>query len=1065
MAARLLKLGDTEGAAEMLREATHSSRLPVHPTLACSAHPLAVTLVDAAPAAVSSVRVTRPSIVYGGHLAPVSGDYTVADPQVAYLEEATVVGGNDGVLLCDGTWFDPALEGFDPAQMRLRERGAVVSVSDDLTHVVVPVPEAIFASATYSHNYFHFLLETLPRIRSAERQAPPGVPILADDHMPAQHFQILRLLFPERPVQRLVRGLSYRVGRLHVATPSNRIADVVDLLDAPVDAARYHPETLRWLNSLGAELDSGRTDPGRRGRKLFLQRASDVRRMVNAAEIEAALSERGFQTLRCDQLSFVEQIRAIREADVIVAQSGAHLANIVFARPGTRVIALYSDAPCTNYYLWDGIGCALDLQVTNVVGWRVGGSAGPGIATVHEDFTLPPGLLLPLVEDHASDRPSGRSKPALPADLRGCLDALYSANAEADTITAAWSVLAEPTPAAFEQRLVALRDRAGALIEMAEAGALAEMLEHPFFADFGRNIRSGFVTLAGHGPDETARMARVRDIFAAQAWQPETPPPPVPAANRPEPKPAPSATKRSVAQDALIARALALAMLCFAPRALPLLRDVASHSDTIRDRYLGWLTAPPFLFRAGEDAEHVAWLARMLDWANAQFPESLPAVLTDVDLGQLFLVDAPVRPVLEARNRLLARVALLPATPIRARPRATDGRDGRLRVGVLCRTFEKGPDSEAVVSIFRSFDRDRFEIYAYSPGFRDRVVRDDRAFAAEFDAAIDHRRLLRSHARDIRETLLADDLDVFLHANATTYGLRAQEIALWHRVAPVQLALNSHVPLAPGFPSFDGYVTGRSDDPAVEADDADLPERLIRCDGPVICYLHSLRARFTPLFERADLGLADDDIVLMNAGSLSKLRHDCLRTMMRAAAAVPGARLILAPYNPGWVARSQAFAFNRQLAEMAEETGLPRERLLVLGELSVAEAESALALADIYLNPFPHGGATMTHLALINGKPPVTLRRQDTRSIDQFLVATAGASDLLVNSPEAYVDCVRRLAANRAALAERSARLRRQAGGVDGAPLAFVDNPAYSRMMQDVIKAALAAARSTGEDA
>jgi predicted O-linked N-acetylglucosamine transferase (SPINDLY family) len=159
---------------------------------------------------------------------------------------------------------------------------------------------------------------------------------------------------------------------------------------------------------------------------------------------------------------------------------------------------------------------------------------------------------------------------------------------------------------------------------------------------------------------------------------------------------------------------------------------------------------------------------------------------------------------------------------------------------------------------------------------------------------------------------------------------------------------------------------------------------------------------------------------------------------------------LLAPFNPGWVARSQALVFDRQLEEMAEALQIDRSRIHVMGELNVAEAESALALCDIYLNPFPHGGATMTHLALINGKPPVTLRRQSSRAIDQFLIQSIGIHEVLAKTPDEYIRIVTSLAQNATARRALSEKIREAARTPP-----FVDNPAYSQSAQALIDQAL----------
>ena len=493
----------------------------------------------------------------------------------------------------------------------------------------------------------------------------------------------------------------------------------------------------------------------------------------------------------------------------------------------------------------------------------------------------------------------------------------------------------------------------------------------------------------------------------------------------------------------------------------PLIHHLGQLHDDLKPTYLRWLTASPYLHHAGDDAGYVRFTEQLLLWLSRHLDPATqdPSVRThalnvtkNLDLGQLLLVDAPVRGTLEARNQVLEQLALRDGPPPRVHPRPGNLSQGRIRIGILCRTFSKGPDSEAVVAFFKQFDKTRYEIFAYSVGFQDRVVSDDAAFTQIFDATIQHRRVLSNNPYDCREKLLADDLDVFLYANATTFGISGLERALYHRIAPVQMVLNSHMPMALGFPSFDYYLTGRSDTGSAEISHADYIEEIIHADGSVINYLNSLEPRPTPSFDRAALGISDSDVVMMNGGSSQKLRYDCLRTMLRAVHAVPNGKLLLAPYNPGWAARSQAFAFNQQLAEAAAEVGVNMDKIIVMGELSVAEAEAALSLSDIYLSSFPHGGATMTHLALIYGTPPVVLRRRHTKSIDQFLVKSLGFPEMLTNSHDDYVALVAKLARNPAQLSKVSDKIKKAAQR----PI-FVANPKFSRDMQTSVEKALKA--------
>ena len=977
------------------------------------------------------VTVNRPRVVALDHIAPPAQRWDLASVETVCWPQARVVGGADGHITRDGAWYDPGLEDLDPDMIALRDPGPVQQLVNGEVCLrrgeqCGALEAAVLGTGCYSHNYYHFLLEVLPRIRAAARIAPEYTPILTEDDLPTQCYQVLRMVLPYHPVIRLKRGQTVAVDRLYTSGMGTVVNDLkVASTVPPVSALRYHPDLVAELAQLGV-IGRGSDGP----KRLFLWRFSRTRIMRNAVALRNMMVAQGFTVVDTVGMPFADQIRLMAGAECIVAQSGAHLTNLVFAPNECRVIALFSNAPGINFRLWSALGQLSNLSVINIAGEQADQTEN-----IHADFTIPEALLRPLI---AKDQ-------NIPVSVVEVLTELRRTSFDADVLTGAWAVVAGETPAGFALRVAALRR--AAVFGIGDVVDARALLGHDFFTDYGRNLRSGFTAF---GQLDAAEQAAGAEVLAALTKVAQT------GSDAGE-----ITSDGDVAEPDMLRKWLMHGMLLLPNWQVPLPADPQGLPEDVLERWLHWASLPPFLGRAGEDAAWVAHVARLLDWiadgldataggksaSDVALRKRLMRLVTGLDLGQLLLVDVPLNDVQKARNRVLEHVAVRSGTP-RMELRNTETNKGqKTRIGVLCRTFEKGPDSEAVVAFFQGFDRDRYEIYAYSVGFRDRVVSRDPDFDLRFDATVMHRRELPGDPSGIRAQILADDLDVFLYANATTYGIQPMDVALYHRVAPVQVVLNSHVPMAMGYPSFDAVITGQSDDPAQEVAQSQHSERLIRVPGPVISYLTSFEPRKNPVLNRASLGLLETDIVMMNAGSSMKLRHESLRAMMRAVVDVPAAKLLLAPYNPGWAARSLAFAFNLQVAEVAAEVGLDPSRIVVLGELSVAEAEAALSCADIYLNPFPHGGATMTHLALIYGVPPVTLRRGSTRSIDQFLISALGFEELLASSVEGYVALAQKLAGDPELRETTAARLRTAARN----PV-FVDSPAHSKDMQAAVE-------------
>jgi len=114
--------------------------------------------------------------------------------------------------------------------------------------------------------------------------------------------------------------------------------------------------------------------------------------------------------------------------------------------------------------------------------------------------------------------------------------------------------------------------------------------------------------------------------------------------------------------------------------------------DDLKPTYLRWLTASPYLHHAGDDAGYVRFTEQLLLWLSRHLDPATqdPSVRThalnvtkNLDLGQLLLVDAPVRGTLEARNQVLEQLALRDGPPPRVHPRPGNLSQGRIRIGII----------------------------------------------------------------------------------------------------------------------------------------------------------------------------------------------------------------------------------------------------------------------------------------------------------------------------------------------------------------------------------------------
>ena len=185
----------------------------------------------------------------------------------------------------------------------------------------------------YSHNYFHWLNDHLPRVEDFLLWRTVSAPNA-------------KLLVSPGPWQ--IRFLELLgVGReLCVNYPMNHAtAEVAAVASHPGYSGEAHlpatPERLNWLRSRILAALELKGQPGTR--RLFISRRDSARRPIaNEEEIARALEGWGFETVVLRDLEIDDQVRLFAAAGVVVAAHGAGLANLVFSTAPT-VIELFAE--------------------------------------------------------------------------------------------------------------------------------------------------------------------------------------------------------------------------------------------------------------------------------------------------------------------------------------------------------------------------------------------------------------------------------------------------------------------------------------------------------------------------------------------------------------------------------------------------------------------------------------------------------------------------------------------------------------------------------------------------
>jgi hypothetical protein len=102
-------------------------------------------------------------------------------------------------------------------------------------------------------------------------------------------------------------------------------------------------------------IERGEADPFYQSSLVELKSAANQRRSIgNHGELAARLAADypGFRSVRLETASLAEQVAWFGSTDILVAQHGAALSNIIWMRPGTHVVEIDPDTPSCSRTLF-----------------------------------------------------------------------------------------------------------------------------------------------------------------------------------------------------------------------------------------------------------------------------------------------------------------------------------------------------------------------------------------------------------------------------------------------------------------------------------------------------------------------------------------------------------------------------------------------------------------------------------------------------------------------------------------------------------------------------------------
>ncbi len=222
-------------------------------------------------------------------------------------------------------------------QHSISEQENALGLVKSFSPVVLIDTSCVLMRKRGDNNYGHWLVEVLPKLALARSQC---------------HVSGLAIPAIKGPMQSVIHDsltLADKIGTTpRFELEANKVTFFKELIlvsGATEHGSYMSPLMVREIDHMTANIE------GIDMRRLFVSRRGAGRNLANQDVIERDLVRNGFFVMHPGEMNFISQVKAFKNAEIIVGVMGAGMTNIVFANSGAKVINLSpATMPDTFFY-------------------------------------------------------------------------------------------------------------------------------------------------------------------------------------------------------------------------------------------------------------------------------------------------------------------------------------------------------------------------------------------------------------------------------------------------------------------------------------------------------------------------------------------------------------------------------------------------------------------------------------------------------------------------------------------------------------------------------------------
>jgi len=228
--------------------------------------------------------------------------------------------------------------------------------------VQIVLKEAIYLLGRADENWYHLLLDTLPRYLQL-KDIDKGVPVLVRSDLPDTTLSFIESLIPHTIVLVCPNNV-VSVEKLFFIAARSTVYDSKP--SDGQDQVQFSRESLRELSDWVVEKLDNKIDVNFPN-KIYTPRRAKYRNLINGARVQLAIETFGFETVETNSSFYAKQHSYFNRANHVVSPGGAVLANIVFMRQGSKITLIRSWRD-SDLLLWKKLAEACGLYFDEAIG-------------------------------------------------------------------------------------------------------------------------------------------------------------------------------------------------------------------------------------------------------------------------------------------------------------------------------------------------------------------------------------------------------------------------------------------------------------------------------------------------------------------------------------------------------------------------------------------------------------------------------------------------------------------------------------------------------------------------